>query len=462
MYKSFKDSSRTPSQMEPNSITDKIDKELKNEQKRVDVLDEPKNVMISYSHANMAEMKRLKSGLEEHGVTVWADITGLKAGMDFLSKIGQAILDATCFISLLSEKTVESKYCQDELALAYISKKPIFPVALEQPRNLFNKMDVGMKLQLARFEWRLFLEEEDYESNLFSLASKIKSVLQTEVADFNAPSQHMEPVQNQPSLRRHPSRTSIRPIKVDKEPKEYENKVSNESFWEKNFKGRNYIKWDPEFEEAFLKDVDKALNNMIESKDQKWLLNILKRELEVADNGGRVVKENYDHFCTINEEECPFWTCVQEQAIESYTIREVFNMESTVRVEAIENLGKFRSKAVMEALLDLLYDSDNNVRTVAAISLAKTGSNEEKVIKALIKCLSDKDRLVRESGCLSLGRLKAKQAISSLVLLWRNDFISSVRDAAAYALKEIGGEDAEEAMRITNILAQEIRTLTEE
>ncbi|CAD5125336.1 DgyrCDS13575 [Dimorphilus gyrociliatus] len=324
MYKSFKDSSRTPSQMEPNSITDKIDKELKNEQKRVDVLDEPKNVMISYSHANMAEMKRLKSGLEEHGVTVWADITGLKAGMDFLSKIGQAILDATvflflfffsnsvtsltrieensfllsyfsqCFISLLSEKTVESKYCQDELALAYISKKPIFPVALEQPRNLFNKMDVGMKLQLARFEWRLFLEEEDYESNLFSLASKIKSVLQTEVADFNAPSQHMEPVQNQPSLRRHPSRTSIRPIKVDKEPKEYENKVSNESFWEKNFKGRNYIKWDPEFEEAFLKDVDKALNNMIESKDQKWLLNILKRELEVADNGGRVVKENYD------------------------------------------------------------------------------------------------------------------------------------------------------------------------
>ena len=48
------------------------------------------------------------------------------------------------FISLLSEKTIESKYCQDELALAYVSNKPIFPVGLAQPQDLFPKMDTGM------------------------------------------------------------------------------------------------------------------------------------------------------------------------------------------------------------------------------------------------------------------------------------------------------------------------------
>jgi hypothetical protein len=32
--------------------------------------------------------------LEGAGITVWVDVTGLKAGVDFLSKIGQAIIDA--------------------------------------------------------------------------------------------------------------------------------------------------------------------------------------------------------------------------------------------------------------------------------------------------------------------------------------------------------------------------------
>jgi hypothetical protein len=45
-------------------------------------------------------------------------------------------------------------------------------------------------------------------------------------------------------------------------------------------------------------------------------------------------------FCTVDGEFQPFWLRVQDQAVESYTMREVFDMESSVRVEAIENLGK--------------------------------------------------------------------------------------------------------------------------
>ena len=39
-------------------------------------------------------MEKLKSALEANGITVWVDVIGLKAGVDFLSKIGQAIIDA--------------------------------------------------------------------------------------------------------------------------------------------------------------------------------------------------------------------------------------------------------------------------------------------------------------------------------------------------------------------------------
>ena len=48
------------------------------------------------------------------------------------------------FISLLSKTSVVSKYCQDELALAYVSGRAIFPVALDQPKDLYPLMDTGM------------------------------------------------------------------------------------------------------------------------------------------------------------------------------------------------------------------------------------------------------------------------------------------------------------------------------
>ena len=48
---------------------------------------------------------------------------------------------------------------------------------------------------------------------------------------------------------------------------------------------------------------------------------------------------NITDFCTLDTEQRPLWEAVQDQATESYAIREVFNMDSSVRVEAIENLG---------------------------------------------------------------------------------------------------------------------------
>ena len=80
--------------------------------------------------------------------------------------------------------------------------------------------------------------------------------------------------------------------------------------------------------------------------------------------------------------------------------------------------GKFRSAAVIDALRDLLSDPDANVRAVASVSLARTEANDPVTLKFLSKTLNDKDRLVREAGCLALGHLQAKQAVSKLLHLW--------------------------------------------
>ncbi|KAJ8312652.1 hypothetical protein KUTeg_010025 [Tegillarca granosa] len=103
-----------------------------------------KDLMISYSHQDKEMMARLRDNLEANGITVWVDVIGLQAGVDFLSKIGQAIIDAKLFITLLSFSSIKSKYCKDEVALAYISQKAIFPVVITPQAELLSEMDTGM------------------------------------------------------------------------------------------------------------------------------------------------------------------------------------------------------------------------------------------------------------------------------------------------------------------------------
>lgn len=44
----------------------------------------------------------------------------------------------------MSDSSVASKLCQDQLALAYVSKKNIFPVQLNDREDLLAHMDNGM------------------------------------------------------------------------------------------------------------------------------------------------------------------------------------------------------------------------------------------------------------------------------------------------------------------------------
>lgn len=46
-------------------------------------------------------------------------------------------------------------------------------------------------------------------------------------------------------------------------------------------------------------------------------------------------------FCTVDGEEQALWQRVTSYAQDMYAMKDVFAMDSTVRVDAIENLGKF-------------------------------------------------------------------------------------------------------------------------
>ena len=46
-------------------------------------------------------------------------------------------------MQLLSIQSAQSKYCRDELALAYVSNKPIFPIAIEERDDILPYLDFG-------------------------------------------------------------------------------------------------------------------------------------------------------------------------------------------------------------------------------------------------------------------------------------------------------------------------------
>lgn len=412
-----------------------------------------KDLMISYSHVDNAMMLRVRDKLEQNGIRVWVDVSGLQAGVDFLSKIGEAIIEAKLFVSLLSKSCVKSRYCQDELALAYVSDSAIYPVAIEDPADIRSEMNTGMKLQLARYEWTV-IGKHDFDEKFDTLIEDMKKELKRRSETGEKEQVSKEKVEQQEKFRHNLNRK--RESKTGERTDVQE--IMVEKFWKDNFKSADCVPFE-DFQQAFTKQFHEELGEFFSEEDQRWLMSILRRELEVEDDN-KLYKHMFMDFCSAEGMPRSVWSSVFEKAQESYAMKEVFDMESSVRVEAIENLGKFRSAAVIDALRDLLTDEDANVRAVAAVSLARTEANDPVTVKFLSKTLKDKDRLVREAGCLALGHLQAKQVVSKLLHLWRNDVISHVREAARVALEQIGGPEVEKAMHVTKVLADEIRQLT--
>jgi len=98
----------------------------------------PTDTMVSYAHKDMAAMRRLRAALVAAGHTVWVDEGRLPAGSQFLSRIGEAILDSTAVIFLLSKHSARSRYCRDEVGpLTPPSSAPSNPAFLSSQVYLF-------------------------------------------------------------------------------------------------------------------------------------------------------------------------------------------------------------------------------------------------------------------------------------------------------------------------------------
>ena len=90
-----------------------------------------KYVFISYSSKNKDEAENTISLLKKEGIDTWYSHTDIPPGADYPVEITDAIINSSCFLILLSEKSQNSRHVLSELRTAFDENKPIIPMQID-------------------------------------------------------------------------------------------------------------------------------------------------------------------------------------------------------------------------------------------------------------------------------------------------------------------------------------------
>ncbi|XP_048237136.1 uncharacterized protein LOC124124528 isoform X2 [Haliotis rufescens] len=389
------------------------------------------DVVIAYCPCDTDFVRKLADALREAKLSVWYASPSLPHHQVGQLK-SQAILGCKAFLPILSKDSASDKQLNDELALAYISDSAVFPVGLSTYRDLAPILSGGTRLMLAKINWVFVFKDTLYRENVPKLIDCINNILLHH---------EREAATTQDLVTTHGMKININfthgldfatedlgEEDVTDNPANQQASLARSGlsydFWDRHFEGRTEVPW-KDFKDAFVLDYgDKIVEQYSEDK-KKLFVNLMYKD--IFDLKKTVSKFVYNQACSNNMNADPhcFYNRIEEYAIAYLSLREVIGMDSTLRITTIQSLGKQRRETVDK----------------------------------LISIMEDEDRLVRESACLSLGYLKSQRAVSYIVDRWRNDPISTVRQAAELALSKMNVEEAQKCIQVTKVLSAEMSAL---
>jgi len=472
------------------------------------------DVMVSHHPSDSELVDRIIPFLTAQGFSVWHVNVGQSNAKDD-RKRGKAVLDTKVFLMVVSQASLTHAPCKDEAALAYISGKQIIPVGVEPYQSLEPYLDSAMKMLLAKLNWTFFINEDEWEKRLTEMATAVADAVGpaavffgddddqfvsnicdgslTDEKEFEVEYQSMAESQQRlyVTLRRG---RSIQPNDV------FSDSFQGLDFWDVHFSGRDAVPV-AELADVFVREYGERLANHIsdllrqreaeqklkelhdgdeddehkECSVQAWMRQLLQKDLflqrECVDRAtyNAICLSRPSRFMTQQSQltqasasNDDFYRRVKAYAIGKLAMLKVFNMNSSVRLVAIQNLGLYETPEIVAGLTELLNDADPNIRTVATLALGRCNSSPDTsaIVRRLLKMMKDSDRLVRQAACISLGHMRAGVAVKTLVHVWRNEPISDVRNAALVALERMDNEEAKIAIKMTRKLEEEVKKLS--
>jgi WD40 repeat protein len=129
------------------------------------------DVFISYSREDKDFVRELHEALEERGKDAWVDWADIPLTAEWLAEVYSGIESADTFVFVISPNSVESKYCNLELAHAAENNKRLIPVV---------RRDVEAETvpaPLAAHNWIFFRQDDDFDEAFRQLLDAIETDL---------------------------------------------------------------------------------------------------------------------------------------------------------------------------------------------------------------------------------------------------------------------------------------------
>ncbi len=202
------------------------------------------------------------------------------------------------------------------------------------------------KLMLAKINWTFLHKDKFFEENFPKLVDAIKMEL-TEIQENALEAQQSDEADETDvydALNNHAPNIEVPMVDTDT-PRdddpvtcEHLTQQINCDFWERHFHGKKVVAWN-DFRDKFLSDYGERINRQLGEDKEKWMVQIIYKD--VLELRKEVKHEEYLRFSGKNTKANPdhFFERVKSYVVGICAMREVFDMESTMRLIAIQNLG---------------------------------------------------------------------------------------------------------------------------
>lgn len=134
-------------------------------------------VFLSYSEKERAFMEKLAKTLRRESFTVWTNKTDIHSGEDFVEAIYRGIEEADNVVYLMSEASLQSPYCQQELTHALSQEKRIIPLLIQD-------VDIEQIPPELRFLQFINFTDHEEEDKYRAAAAKLIKVLYQDAAYY--------------------------------------------------------------------------------------------------------------------------------------------------------------------------------------------------------------------------------------------------------------------------------------
>lgn len=127
---------------------------------------------ISYSRRDLGFAKKLFDALRQRRRDAWVDLEGIEPSEEWLNKLYAAIDASPAFVYIISEDSIRSPYCDDEIRRAAANHKKLIPI-------LCRPVDAAtLPPAIAKLQWISFLEESQFEARFDDLIEALDTDLE--------------------------------------------------------------------------------------------------------------------------------------------------------------------------------------------------------------------------------------------------------------------------------------------